>query len=73
MKRLPALILAACIFSGCEKPDILKSDAEKATPTPAPATPVPTPKPGAWMLKDYKNPLDGGKRPANEPVGGKRK
>ena len=62
MKRLLPLVLAAFVFSGCEKPDILKSDAEKATPTPVPTPRPTTPKPGEWMLKDYKNPLDGSTR-----------
>ena len=60
MKRFLLLASAAALFTGCDaknKPDFLKTAAEKATPTPAP-TPPPTPKPGEWMLKGYKNPLD---------------
>ena len=70
MKRFLLLVIAAAIFTGCEKPDILKSDAEKATPTPAP-TPQPTPKRGEWMFKDYKNPLDGGTRGGGGSKGGR--
>lgn len=60
MKRLVALLLAAILLAGCEKPEFLKSEAEKATPIPV-ATPAPaaaTPKPADWMWKNYKNPLD---------------
>jgi hypothetical protein len=56
MKRflLPACA-AAFIFTACDKPDFLKTAAEKATPIPA--TPKPTPKKGDWM---YNN-KDGGR------------
>jgi hypothetical protein len=58
MKRLPALLLVAAVFAGCQKPDFLKTPEEKAkeTATPAP-TPQPTPKPGDWLFK-RKGPLD---------------
>jgi hypothetical protein len=56
MKRLLLLALAVIyILSACEKPDFLKTAAEKATPAP---TPPPTPPKGDWMWKNYKNPLD---------------
>ncbi len=60
MKRVVALLLISLFLSvGCEKPDFLKSDAEKATPTPAPTPkPKPTPKPGGWMWDKYQNSLD---------------
>jgi hypothetical protein len=61
MKRLLAVFPAILLVAGCEKPEFLKSESEKATPIPVP-TPAPvaaaTPKPPDWMWKDYKNPLD---------------
>ena len=65
MKRLFVLAVVLVVCAGCEKPEIFKTEAEKATPTPTPnpqaaqATPA---KPADWMWKDYKNPLDPSKK-----------
>ncbi len=61
MKAL-LLVLAAIFIAGCDVEKLTSVQSPDATPPPTPvATPKPTPKPGDWMLKNYKNPLDGKK------------
>lgn len=63
MKTL-LVIFTATFLAGCDMDKITGIASE---PTPQPATPIrvatpkPTPKPGEWMWKQYKNPLE---RPA---------
>ena len=53
----PALALIAVIaFTGCEK--VAAPAPDQVTPAPGYVTPKPSPKPGEWLFKDHKNPLD---------------
>ena len=63
MKALP-LLLAVVLLAGCDK--LNKAlDPTLATPVPTPeprpvaVSATPAPKPGDWLLKGKKNPLDG--------------
>jgi hypothetical protein len=58
---LPMFALVAC--EPKPSPEVLAEQEQAAEA--ARATPKTTPKPkqGDWMLKDYKNPLDGSKKP----------
>jgi hypothetical protein len=55
MKRL-LLALFVCHFAGCDV-KLEPPPEPEATPAPAPKAAA-TPKPGEWLMKDYKNPLD---------------
>jgi len=60
MKLPLALVFICSLLAGCGE----EGRAIFATVTPVPkstpmaATPTPAPKPGNWLLKDYKNPLE---------------
>jgi hypothetical protein len=58
MKPLLLVFTAFC-FAACDVQKITGIQSPEPTPTPAPApTPKASPKPGDWMFKNYKNPLE---------------
>jgi hypothetical protein len=58
MKRFAILLIAASLLTGCGDAGSAIFGKPTPEPTPEPPPTKATPKPGDWMWKDYKNPLE---------------